>query len=315
MERSNQLTRLSLFLMASIFILSIFAVVQNAFGAASTTVSVDTSVVVDNATPTVSSVVLNESVSPIILTPNATTAVTVSFRIQDANGCEDVIVNGNTTSSAFRSGVTSACSASNLNCYISSTTTSNCAGNASTTDATTTFFIYYFADSTDGASSSFDAQDWVGYAAVRDASGASSTATSTHRELGVLTAINVTTSSINYGTISAGDNTGATNQNATSTNAGNSSTTLRLHAISTLNDGGSNSIATSSQVYSTSSFTYPGTSTALTDSAVTVGGFFLTSPTSTTNVAQTTFWGLAVPPGTATGTYTGTTRFTSLWQQ
>ena len=313
MEQSNRVSQFSLFIIGLILVLSLFAIVQTVFGASST-VSVSSNVVVDNSAPVVSNVVLNGG-SAIVLTPNATTAVVVNFTVSDANGCNDVFVNGNATSSAFRSGVGAACTASNLSCYILSTTTHNCTANASTSIATSTFGIYYFADSTNDTSSSYPTQEWVGYATVRDASGASSTATSTHQELNVLTAIEVLTSSINYGTISANANTGSTNQVATTTNAGNSSTTLRLHAVSTLVSG-ANSITTSSQVYSTSSFTYLGTSTALTDSAVTVSGFFITSPTSTasTSYRQATFWGLGVSAGVPTGTYAGTTRFTSLWQ-
>lgn len=311
MEQSNRLTQVSYFVVMAVFVLSGLAVFQTVFGASST-VSVSTQVVVGNSAPQVSAVVLNGGVSPIVLTPNATTAVTVSFTIQDANGCNDVIVNGNTTSTIYRSGIGSACSASNSSCYIQSTTTSNCSANASTTNATTTFFVYYFADSTDGNSSTYPSEDWVAHIAVRDAAGASSTATSTHREMGVLTAIEVTTSSIDYDTLSAGTDTGGTNETATTTNAGNSTTTLRLHAVSTLTSG-ANSIATSSQEYSTSSFTF-GAGVDLTDSAVTVGGFSLAIPTSTTAVARATFWGLEVPGGTPTGTYSGTTRFTSLWQ-
>ncbi|MBS3903624.1 MAG: hypothetical protein KGZ30_04620 [Anaplasmataceae bacterium] len=314
MKQENSLSGLVLLIVGSIFLISAFAIVQTVFGASST-VNVSSSVTVGNAAPTVSNVVLNGG-STIVLTPNATTAITVSFRINDPNGCEDVIVNGNTTSTVFRSGVGSACSASNLSCYIISTTTSNCSGNASTTDATTTFGIYYFADSTNGASSSYDAQDWVAHVAARDATGATSSATSTHRELNVLTAIELSTTSISYGSISAGSDTGSTNQSVTSTNAGNSSTTLRLHASSTLASG-ANSIATSSQRYSTSSFTYAGTSTALTDTVTTVSGFLITSPTSTasSSYSRATLWGLAVPGGTPTGTYTGSTIFTALWQQ
>ncbi|MBI4094426.1 MAG: hypothetical protein HY436_01320, partial [Candidatus Liptonbacteria bacterium] len=96
-------------------------------------------------------------------------------------------------------------------------------------------------------------------------------------------------------------------------NAGNSSTTLRLRAQSTLVSG-SNTIATSSQRYATSSFTFPGGATQITESNVTVTGFLLTSPTSTANVSRATFWGLEVAAGTATGTYSGTTVFTELFQ-
>ncbi|MDI6820986.1 MAG: hypothetical protein QMD65_02280 [Patescibacteria group bacterium] len=283
-------------------------IVLNSVAASTSTIT--SSVIVENAMPIPSAVFLNNA-SAITLTPNATTTVVVNFTVTDDNGCSDVFTNGNVTTTVFRSGVGSACTADSLNCYILSTTTHNCAGGNSA-NATSTFSIYYFAQATDG-DSSFPSEAWQAQVFARDASSATGTATSSLQELNTLTAINVTTSSINYGTVSAGTDTASINQVATSTNAGNSSTTLRLYAQSTLTFG-TNSIATSSQRYSTSTFTYPGTSTALTDSAVTVSGFFLTAPTSTNLVSQPTFWGLQVPGGTATGTYSGVNVFASLFQ-
>ena len=267
-----------------------------------------------NSAPTVSSVVLNGGTA-ITLTPNATTSFNISYTITDTNGCADIITN-NGTSTAFRSGVSATCAVpspttNNLNCYLYVTrATSTCSVNS--VNATDTVQIYYFAQATD-ASSSFASDNWTAYALAVDAANATGSATSSAVELNTMVAINVTTSSINYGNITASSTTGSVNQTTTISNAGNSSTTLRLSANSTLTSG-ANSIATSSQRYSTSSFAFAGTSTALTATAVTVGGFLLTAPTSTTNVAQTTFWGLTVPAGTATGTYNGVNLFTSLFQ-
>lgn len=286
-----------------------FMILQEVFA-----VGVTSSVVVGNAAPTVTAVTLNAG-SAITLTANATTSFNIGYTISDNNGCSD-ITGARTTSTAFRAGVGATCAVpspttSNLSCYVYVThATSSCAGNS--LNATDTVQIFYFADATT-ASSSFSAQYWEAFVIAADSAGATSSATSTNVELNVLTAINVTTSSINYGTLSASSTTGATNQTATTTNAGNSSTTLQLRASATLTSG-ANSIATSSQRFATSSFTFPGGATQLTSSDVTVTGFFLLTPTSTTNVAQATFWGLEVPAGTATGTYSGTNVFTALFQ-
>lgn len=252
--------------------------------------------------------------SNITLTANATTAVNVNATITDNNGCAD-IQNGTTTVLLYRSGITSSTcltTANDLNCYRATNFTASSTCSANAVNTTTTFGVQYFAQATD-ASSSFSAQNWLATVIFKDQNNGTGTADSPGVEVLTLTAINVTTSSINYGTVTAGTDTGATNQNATSTNAGNSSTTLQLRASATLTSG-ANSISTSSQRYSTSSFTYAGTSTALTDTLVTVSGFFLTAPTSSTNVAQTTFWGLTVAGGTPTGTYTGTNVFGALFQ-
>ena len=296
-------------LMGSIAVLGFFMIIQTVFGA-----NISTSVIVGNASPSVTSVVLNNGTA-ITLTENATTAIRINFTVTDNNGCGDAFFNGGTTTTVFRAAAGAACTASNLNCYIVSTSTHNCPSALSTTtsaNATATVEIYYFADATD-SSSSYPAQDWVASVSVKDSAAASNSATSTHRELNTLTAINITTTSINYGSVSAGTDTGATNQTATTTNAGNSSTTLQLRASATLVSG-SNSIATTSQRYATSSFTFAGGATQLTESNVTVTSFLLLTPTSTTNVSKTSFWGLEVPSGTATGTYSGTTVFSALFQ-
>jgi hypothetical protein len=294
---------------------TVFQDVQLAWGAGSSQTASST-VVVANAAPAVSSVSLNGG-SSITLTANATTSVSVNSTVTDFNGCSD-ITNGTSSVLVYRSGITSStCNGaqSDKSCYklTTFTATSSCS-NGVTLTTTSTFGVYYFADATD-ASSSYGPQNWTATVLVTDGAGATSTGSldATGVELLTLTAINVTTSSLNYGTLSASSTTGSVNQTATSTNAGNSSTTLRLSVNSTLTSG-INSIATSSQAYATSTFTYPGLSVPLTASPVTVTGFFLTQPTSTANVQQTTFWGLQVPAGTATGTYSGVNLFTSLFQ-
>ncbi len=277
--------------------------------AASTATS---TVTVGNSNPTVTNVILNHA-SSIVLTANTTQNVDVNATISDNNGCGD-ITGGSTTVMIFRSGITSSTcftTANDLNCYRASSFTASSTCSSGTQVTTTTFAVQYFAQATD-SSSSFPSQNWIATVIFKDPNPSTGTADSSGQELLTLTALNVTTSSINYGTLSASSTTGATNQVATTTNAGNSSSTLQLKANATLTNG-ANSITTSSQRYSTSSFTFAGTSTALTDTLATVNGFFLTAPTSSTNVLQPTFWGLEVPAGTATGTYNGQTLFSAVF--
>ncbi len=309
-KNSNLLSYLGVLLTASIFIVALFAGLSTALGAASS--SVTSQVIVGNAAPTVTSVLLNHG-NALTLTPNATTSFDINYTVTDNNGCLDVV---RSTSTAFRNGVSGTCAipsptASNLNCYLFVTHTTSSCSNSVTFIATDTVQIYYFADSTGNASATFSSDQWGAYALAADQANATGSATSTAVNINVLTAINVTTSSINYGTLAASSTSAI--QNATGTNAGNSSTSLQLYALSTLTSA-PNSIATSSQQYSTASFAF-GAGTALTASAVTVPGYTLTKPTSTTNVAQTTFWLLGVPAGTVTGTYSGTNVFSPLFQQ
>ncbi|MDP2598346.1 MAG: hypothetical protein Q8P49_00780 [Candidatus Liptonbacteria bacterium] len=267
-----------------------------------------------NSPPTVSNVVLNHT-NAIILTPNATTSFDINWSVSDPQGCTDINTN-KATSTAFRNGVSGTCAkpnptTSSLSCYLYVTrVTSTCS--VTTINVTDTVQIYYFAQSSGNASSSFPSDHWGAYAIASDLANTTSSASSTAVDVNVLLAINVTTSSINYGTVNASSTTGAVNQTATVQNVGNASQTLQIYgsALTLL----TNSIATSSQQYATSTFSY-GAGVSLSDIATAVSGFLLTAPTSTTAVQGTTFWGIGVPAGKATGTYSGTDVFTAIFSQ
>lgn len=278
--------------------------------------TVSSSVIVGNSAPTASAVLVNGGIGPITLNANGTTSVVVTATITDNNGCSDVFSLGTTTVYLYRSGFTSSsCIATQnpLNCYRQSFQQHNCVGTSTTAFATSTFAVQYFSQATD-ASSSFPGQFWMATVIVQDGSNATSSADSPQTVvLNTLTAINLATTTINYGTISANTNTGGTNQQVLVRNVGNSSSTVQLSANPTLTSG-SNIIATSSQVYASSSFTYGAGGIALSGTPTTVPGFTITAPTSTATSSRTTFWGLGVPGGTATGTYSGTNVFTALFQ-
>ena len=302
---------LGMFLVAAVFMAAIFAGFSSVWGAASS--SVTSQVIVGNAAPTVSAVSLNHG-NVITLTPNATTSFDINYTITDNNGCTDV-VDAAGTSTAYRHGGAATCAnqaptTSNRSCYVRLThVTSSCISSI-TINVTDTVGIYYFADSTGNTSSSFPSDFWAAFASALDLQNATGSATSSNVNVNVLTAINVTTSSINYSTLAASSTSAL--QNATGTNAGNSTTTLQLYALATLTSA-PNSIATSSQHYATSSFTYGSSEPALSATPATLSQYCLAIPTSTTSVSQTTFWAVNVPAGTATGTYTGTNVFSPLY--
>ncbi len=262
--------------------------------------------------PTVTNVTLNGAAS-IVLTPNATTSVSVSATLTDTNGCT-FFPGATTTVMMYRSGVgssTCAGSANNANCYVATAFTASSSCSSNVVNTTTTFGVYYFANATDASSSLFSSQNWLATVIYTNNAGSKGTGDATGQELLTLNAINVTTSSISYGTLFPNTNTGSTNQSTTVTNAGNSSTTLKISGTALVN--GSNIIPTSSQAYSTSSFTYPGTSTALSGTATAVTSFLLVTPTTTTFVSSPIFWGLTVPSGNPTGTYSGTLTFAAVF--
>jgi hypothetical protein len=252
------------------------------------------------------------SASSIVLIPNTTTNISVGTTISDTNGCA-AITGGTTTIMLYRSGVgSSSCisTPNNRNCYVLTafTASSTCASGSQ--NATTTFALQYFADATD-ASSSFPSQNWVGTVNFRDSSGNTASQDATGQELLTLTALNVTTSSLNYGRVNPNTNTGSTNQTTTIQNVGNSSETLQING--TALSLGANLLATSSQHYATSTFTFGGAEQLLNGSPTTVSGFSLRAPTSTTVVSSTVFWGLSIPSNQASGTYSGTVTFISLF--
>ncbi len=306
------------FLISVIFCLGAFIFLRTIFAATTTTVPTQMQVISSgaNQAPTVTSVAISPT-PQITLTSNTTTSVYVTAIIDDTNGCSDFLPpSGSSTILLYRAGITSSTcltTQNNLNCYRATdfTATSSCISSTQI-NTTTTFQVWYFADATD-SSSSYSSQNWKATVIVRDSANATGTGDSPGVQMNTLNAINVTTSSINYGTIAASSTSGSTNQVATTSNAGNSSTTLQFRALQTLVSG-SNSISTGSQRYSTSSFTFPGTSTALTDSLVTVTSFLLVPPTSTSLVQRAAFWGLEVPAGRPTGTYSGFNVFSALYQ-
>ncbi len=261
----------------------------------------------------VSNTTLNNG-SSIVLVPNATTSISVSTTITDTNGCS-AITGGTTTVMLYRSGVgSSTCitNSNNRNCYVATAFTTSGTCSAGTMNATTTFGLEYFADATD-ASSSFSGQNWVATVNFTDSSHATSTQDAPGQELLTLNALNVTTSSINYGKVNPGSNVGSMNQSTTVQNVGNSSETLQISGTAVAL--GVNILATSSQHYATSTFTYGGSEQQLNGSPTTVSGFLLTTPTTTGSVSSPVYWGIGIPTLTASGTYSGTVTFTSLFSQ
>jgi hypothetical protein len=216
----------------------------------------------------------------ITLTPNTTTNVTVNATITDAS-CS-LINNGTTTILFYRSGISSSTCLSNpnpLNCYVATAFTASSTCATTNINTTTTFAIQYYAQATD-SSSSYAGQNWMGTVIFKDGNNtkgtADSTSASTTNSMATTIAFAVSTSSINYGTLSPGLNTGAVNQQVSAINVGNGSTTLQLSG--TALTFGVNVLATSSQHYATSTFSYGGNEQSLSDSLTTVLGFSAIPP-------------------------------------
>ena len=223
--------------------------------------------------------------SPINLTANATTAVAVSFTVTGANGCGPVFYGGNVTATLFLGGVSSsfatACATSSpatstrslFGCYVVGTTTNNCpsANSSATANATATFSVWYFAKPTDASSTLYNGWNWGAFVGIVDSSGTTGFATSSGVRMNSLTAIALTTTTLNYGTVVAGADTSSTAQTTTIWNAGNTSTTLSVNGTALVS--GANAMPTSSQHYATSTFTYGGSEQSLSSTALAVSGW------------------------------------------
>ncbi len=247
--------------------------------------------------PSVYNVFLNGSQN-IVLSPDATETIYVTASTSDLFGPGNLSY---ATGTIYRTSLGNSCTASQLNCY--QIASSSCVFSNSSSTVTCSADIWYFADSTGVALSSYPSDSWTGAITVTNAQGNATMATSSSMNVGVLAAINITTSTINYGTIAPGSTTSSTDQMVTIQNAGNASTALEVYGTALASGG--NLLATSSQHYATSTFTFGGTEQLLSDSATTVADFSLAAPTSTSPIQANLYWGLGVSGGAAGGTYSG----------
>ena len=255
--------------------------------------------------PRITNQLLANGSSTIILSPGTTTPVTI-VASTTAGGNPIAFA----TSTIYRTSEGSNCAADNRNCY--QIPSSGCVFSNSSTTVTCTANMWYFADSTTDPSSSYPGDSWTGAVTVGDALNDTTFVTSSPVAMGIMAAIAVTPTTINYG-ILAPPQTSPTNITTTVQNAGNCTTTIKLSAITTLSGGiPVTALPTSSQQYGTSANFAYGTGYALSSTPTVLSGFTLSTPVSTTSVQSNIFWGLQIATGSPTGTYIGSTIFSAL---
>lgn len=264
---------------------------------------VSTQVSVGNATPSVSSTVWNDSTT-ITLTENTTTTVVATTTVTDSNGCNTIT---GVSADFYLTSVGAAncdengeddsnnCYAA-VNCVESTHSGETCTGGADTSaNYVCTVQLDYYTDP-GGWTVTVEASDGT----------ATSTTDSDTESVNTLLALDVT-ASINYGALSANTDTGSTNQTTTVTNTGNADMDPQLSGTS-LTDS-TTPITVDNQEYSLTAFTY----NAGTDLSGTPTTFDMVLPQRTAGVVtDDVLWGIAVPNGTVTGTYTGTNTFTAV---
>jgi hypothetical protein len=252
--------------------------------------------------------ILSEGIS---LTEATSTIIYASSTVTDNNGYADI---SSATSSIYRSGVTNgaACTADLNNCYQDSAplcSLSNCSGNSCTLKCVA--YVQYFAEPTD-AGSTFSAQNWLATVAVQDSSGYRDTQTSLGVEMNSLRALNITTGDIDFGSLAVGQNTGTTNATTTARNTGN--TPIDIDVSGTNMQGSLGVIATSSQIYATTTFAYGSCSICqFLSGTAAPANVNVAKPTSTSTAQQQDiYFGITIPNGTDTGLHTGVNTFTAV---
>lgn len=259
-------------------------------------------VTVVNAAPTVSNVVLNGGAN-ITLTENTTTNVICTATITDDNGGSDIT---SATATVYRTGQGSSCNADDNNCYQNVSCTLS-APDGNNRYATCTVAIWFHAEPTD-TGSPWESDNWTCYVLAQDTQNATGSATSSAVELNTLRALDFS-SLIDYGTYGPGQGDASTTHETTATTTGNSAIDVELSGTDMTSDG--NSISVGQQHYATSTVAYS-SGTALT---TTPTAFEVDLPKPTTHPSNSTdiiYWGIQIPSGQPTGTYTGTVTVTAI---
>ncbi len=219
--------------------------------------------------PTIGLITFNDG-SNIVLSPATTTRVYASSSISDADGAGDILF---ATSTFYRSGVGSSCRYDEKNCY--QIASSSCIFAASTSSVSCYADVQYFAQGTGVASSSFPSESWQAAITITDKQGLTNTTSSVAGlvNVGLLTAIDISTSSINYATNTAGQNTGTSTQRVAVINYGNTSTSLKVSGTDLTSS--TNSIAVTNEHYASGSFTFGNNERSLSTVTTAFTGFTL----------------------------------------
>ena len=258
-----------------------------------------------NAAPTVSNVKLNAdtSFSPVESTIKS---VNVTGQVIDSDGATDCTT---ISAIAYRSGVSSTCTANDNYCYRGISCNTSVSG--STISCTCPVSIWFHADPTDAGD--YSAQYWQGAVLATDSVsntvlGAS---TNTTVDLNTLLALDVTTS-IAYGSLSPGADTGATNQNVTVTATGNAAIDCSLKGANMTSASSGGTVLATKQKYGLSTFTYSSGGTQLSTSDASLELVCAKPSTHPSDSTDIIYWGLGVDNGTpAAADYSGTNTLTA----
>ncbi len=277
-----------------------------------------------NALPTIGTVTITNT-SPIVLNAGTTATVTATFAVTDTDGCADIDSGSPVTSAKFyRTDVTTLgydCTVNNTtNCYSMSCTKGSCTGGVANYSCTAP--VQYYADATDSGSP-HAATNWTVYALPADNAGANAAGSSTGTaEMGSLTAITVTQTSISYGAMALGTTTDLQTPHDQTTeiiNKGNrqidaevksNAATAMTCAVGAVPLG---TVPLADEGYTlVSNSTVFASLTSITGSYVQLTGFGLNSTTDGSDSKKNIYWGMQLPASGVGSSCTGTLLFTSV---
>ena len=274
----------------------------------------NSSYVVSNVNPVVSNVVIDGG-NDINLNESSTYAATITADVTDNNGCNTTEV-PTVVTSLYRSGTGySACDTAGEedydNCYpVKSCTQTSCSGAGATYSCTVN--LQYHADPTD-ANTPYTSENWLATVlATDDDSAQGSTESSTGVEVNSLTAMDVT-STIDYGLQTVGTNTGNLDQTTVVTATGNVGLDETLSGTD-MSDGNGHTIPVNKQHYDLSQVLYSAATPLTTTDTEVELNVPKTKSVGTTTTPETgdTWWGIEIPTGTVSGTYSGQNTVTAV---
>jgi len=266
-----------------------------------------------NTAPAISPVTFNGG-NPINLNEGTYKWATSSFLITDAEYCTSITSVTAKAYVASSSNNGTLCSENDLNCYIgvgsstvpamcvATTTGNSCGASDTTVEYDCGFKFWYIARPTD--TGDWATSIWSVSATVTDDGALTGTATNTSQLVDVnsLSALSLSPASLNYGNISPGNDSGLTNSTTTITNTGNTAMDPRISGTDM--NSASDSILVGQQEYASNPFLWS-TGTDLTTSATALD-LTLPAPTATTSaITDDISWGLGVPSGKKSGSYSG----------
>jgi hypothetical protein len=285
---------------------------NHGFGASATGTipqGTSTAYTVANATPTVSSVELNNE-GDIYLIEGSVTSTQITGTISDNNGDADISTG---TAKAYPTDVgASGCTSQNDNtCYYNISCTLETASGDTSRNATCTISIWYHANPT-GTSTPWAAETWKATLQGQDDNNATGTGeTGVGIEMIPLAALDITTGEIAYGTLSPNQQRDV---NVTSTVAATGNCALDNN-LSGTDMTGPDTITVDNQKYATTTGSYGSTGAQLSTSTVEFELELAKTTNHTSTSTKNIYWGLNVPGGKLTGGYSGQNTFGAIMDE